>query len=65
VAFGFGAHVCLGAPHARLILRTLLERCVQRVASITILEAKEHVEHEERYQRAVGYDVLRVRMAPL
>ncbi len=65
VAFGFGAHVCLGAPHARLILRTLLERCVQRVASITILEAKEHMEHEERYRRAVGYDVLRVRMAPL
>ena len=24
VAFGFGTHLCLGAPHARLLLRSLL-----------------------------------------
>ena len=38
VAFGFGTHLCLGAPHARLILRTLLEALVGRVRTITVLD---------------------------
>ena len=58
LSFGFGAHLCLGAPHARLILRTLLEALIERVAAITVLEAKEHVEHEATYERANGYDTL-------
>ena len=58
LAFGFGAHLCLGAAHARLILRTLLQLCVERVGRITVLEAKERVENEARYQRPVGYDSL-------
>ena len=61
VAFGFGAHLCLGAPHARLILRTLLEAFMAQVGTFTILEAVDHVEHEERYQRTVGFDKLLVR----
>jgi cytochrome P450 len=58
LAFGFGAHLCIGAGHARLILRTLLEKCTERVAAITISQAVEHVEHETGYERAVGYDSL-------
>jgi cytochrome P450 len=65
VAFGFGPHVCLGAPHARLLLRTLLQKCSERVAAIAVLEAKEHVEDEERYHRPVGYESLRVKLLPL
>ncbi len=65
VAFGMGAHVCLGAPHARLLLRTLLQKCTERLSGVTLLEAKEHVENEERYQRAVGYESLKVRLLPL
>lgn len=65
LAFGFGAHLCLGAPHARLILRTLLEKCVENVASITILEAVDRVENEARYQRTMGYESLRLRLSPL
>jgi cytochrome P450 len=65
VAFGIGAHVCLGAPHARLLLRTLLQKCTERVAGITLLDAKEHVEIEARYERSVGYESLTVRLAPL
>jgi cytochrome P450 len=61
LAFGFGAHLCLGAAHARLIVRTLLQKCVERVASITVLAAKERVENEQRYQRVVGYEALTVK----
>jgi cytochrome P450 len=62
LSFGFGTHLCLGAPHARLILRTLLRLCCERVGRITILEAKERVEHEATFDRTLGYDLLRVRM---
>ena len=61
VAFGFGTHLCLGAPHARLIVRSLLRSLCERVEKITPLHAGEHVENEARYQRAVGYDSLTVR----
>jgi cytochrome P450 len=63
LAFGFGAHVCIGAPHARLLLRILLQQCAERVGVITVLDAKEHVENEARYQRVVGYESLTVRLA--
>ena len=64
IAFGFGTHFCLGAPHARLILRTLLQKCVERVASITLLKAEEHVEQEARYDRVLGYDSLVLKLHP-
>jgi hypothetical protein len=63
LAFGFGTHLCLGAAHARLIVRTLLQKCIDRVAGITVLEATSHLENEARYQRAVGFDALVVRIA--
>ncbi len=65
LSFGFGAHLCLGAPHARLILRTLLKLCSERVRSITILQAEKRVEHEAQYERTLGYDSLTVRLTPL
>jgi cytochrome P450 len=65
LSFGFGAHLCLGAPHARLLVRTLLQKCMERVGSVTILEAQDHVEHEARYDRTVGFDSLKVRIAAL
>ena len=65
LAFGFGAHLCLGAAHARLLLRTLLQKFTERVASITVLEAKERTEDEARYRRVVGYESLTVGLTPL
>ncbi len=65
ISFGFGAHLCLGAPHARLIVRSLLQALTGRVEKITVLEAKEHLENEERYQRSNGYDSLTVKLTPL
>jgi cytochrome P450 len=60
VSFGFGPHVCLGAAHARLVVRTLLEALTERVEQIVILAAKEHIEHEGAYERKNGYDSLTV-----
>lgn len=62
LSFGFGAHLCLGALHARLILRTLLRLCCERVQGITVLEARERVERTETYSRSLGYDFLRVKL---
>ncbi|MFZ4765495.1 MAG: cytochrome P450 [Roseimicrobium sp.] len=62
LSFGFGTHLCLGAPHARLLLRTLLKLCCARVQRITVLEAVPHVEHEAAFDRTLGYDLLKVKI---
>jgi cytochrome P450 len=64
LSFGFGEHLCLGAPHARLIMRSLLLALTQRVEKVTVLDAKEHVEHEANYERANGFDSLTVKLTP-
>lgn len=64
LSFGFGTHLCLGAPHARLIVRTLLQALVNRVSGIRVIAAREHVEHEERYNRVNGYESLVVQFMP-
>lgn len=63
VAFGFGAHLCLGAAHARLLLKTLLQQLTERVGGITVLSAKEQVETAVKYERVVGYERLTVKLA--
>ena len=65
ISFGFGAHLCLGAPHARLIVRSLLQALTERVGRIAVLEAKEHIENEARYQRSNGYELLTVKLVSL
>ena len=65
ISFGFGAHLCLGAPHARLIVRSLLQALTARVGKITVLQATENIEKEPRYQRANGYESLTVALKPL
>ena len=64
ISFGFGTHLCLGAPHARLIVRSLLQTLTERVGHITVLAAKEHIENEARYQRSNGYESLTVKLVP-
>jgi cytochrome P450 len=65
VAFGAGTHLCIGAPHARLLLRTLLLQCSQRVESITIFDEVPHRESEDLMHREVGYDSLTLKFHPL
>jgi len=62
VSFGFGPHLCLGAPHARLMVRCLLEALAARVGGIAVLDTKELIEREARYERSNGYESLTVRM---
>ncbi|MEM8894118.1 MAG: cytochrome P450, partial [Bacteroidota bacterium] len=65
VAFGFGIHKCLGATHARLILRTLLGILAEKVSSIEVLDFKENIEDWQEFKRKVGYDSLQVKFNKL
>jgi cytochrome P450 len=62
VAFGFGPHLCLGAPHARLLVRTLLEQLAAKIGTVSLVEAVPHLETEQSYTRRVGFDSLKVRL---
>jgi cytochrome P450 len=55
VAFGFGPHLCLGAAHARLIIRTLLKVVSERVERIEILSQERNQPSVSEYLRHVGY----------
>ena len=44
--------------------RSLLQTLTERVGRITVLEAKEHIENEARYQRSNGYESLTVKLVP-
>lgn len=60
VAFGTGAHTCIGAPHARLILRRLLFILSRNVQRLKIKEAVPNVENAPGYQRPNAFETLRV-----
>jgi cytochrome P450 len=64
ISFGFGEHLCLGAPHARLLLRTLLQKCVELVDGMEIVSAEERTETEHSYERKLGYDSLVLKFRP-
>lgn len=65
VAFGFGAHLCLGAAHARTVVRTLLTVLCRRVSGIDLIAKQDRVEHTPAYDRPLGYDSLTVRFRGL
>ncbi len=60
VAFGFGTHKCLGATHARQLMKVLLKSLSKKVQSIKIIDQKENVEEWGTINRKVGYDALNV-----
>ena len=64
LSFGFGEHLCLGAPHARLIVRTLLQKCVELLDGMAIVSAEERTEIENSYERTLGYESLVLKFRP-
>lgn len=61
LSFGAGIHNCLGAAHARLIVRTLLKQLSSLVVAVDLLEMERKVEREADYERVNAYDSLTVR----
>ncbi len=60
IAFGFGPHVCLGAHHARAVMRALIKVLANDLTGIEFHGCKEHLEKEVDYTRSVGFDALQV-----
>ncbi|WP_298319535.1 cytochrome P450 [uncultured Aquimarina sp.] len=60
VAFGFGVHNCLGATHARQIMKVLIHTLMEKVQSIDLLDSKENIENLGEFKRKVGFDSLKV-----
>ena len=60
IGFGFGPHNCLGAPHARAVIRSLLKGLCKLVQRIELVSVEPRMESEESYSRQVGYDSARV-----
>lgn len=55
VAFGFSHHKCLGAPHARQILKILLQVLSSKINSIELSDQEENIESWGSIDRKVGY----------
>jgi len=64
VGFGFSHHKCLGATHARQILRILYKTLAELVKEIKIIGAEENIEHWGDFRRKVGFNELRVQFIP-
>jgi hypothetical protein len=58
VAFGFGHHNCLGAHHARAIMRSFLTQFPRMVSSVQVVEEVPCMEMETSYTRQIGFNKL-------
>ncbi|MFC3120683.1 cytochrome P450 [Agaribacter flavus] len=63
VSFGFSHHNCLGATHARQILRQLVVSLAERVESFEALQADENIEQLGEFSRKVGFNSLQMRFS--
>ncbi|WP_066627195.1 cytochrome P450 [Labilibacter marinus] len=65
VGFGFGTHNCLGATHARTILKILLEQIIEKIGSMEILDSEDNIEDWGGIKRKVGYHNINVKLTAL
>jgi len=64
VSFGFGVHNCLGATHARTLMKIFLSIWVKKVHSMEILDCKENLENLDGMERKVGFHKINVKINP-
>ena len=58
LAYGAGPHRCIGASHARLLLRTLIEQIGSKGLKMKIIEREPRFEGGAVYHRQTGYESL-------
>ncbi len=61
VSFGFRDHLCQGAAHARLVVRSVLDALCSREIEIEMIRQIPHLEQAKEFTRVVGFDELKVR----
>jgi len=64
VGFGSGAHICLGAAHARALLRTLLRQLSTAALRMDVLEVRPSIKSWPHYSRHVGYESALMKIVP-
>ncbi|MBN7813364.1 cytochrome P450 [Algoriphagus sp. H41] len=64
VGFGFSHHNCLGATHARQVMRILLKEMIQNIEKVELVEARDNIEVWGDFHRKVGFHSLQVRLHP-
>lgn len=64
VSFGFRTHLCQGAAHARLVIRSLIESLCDHVERIDVVQSVPLIEREQQFERRVGYERLDARFHP-
>jgi cytochrome P450 len=58
VGFGFSHHNCLGATHARQILKTLITVLIEKVTQMDVVDFEENIEDWGEFKRKVGFHKL-------
>lgn len=61
LSFGFGTHNCLGATHARTIMKIVVEVLTEKVSTMEIVSAEENIEDLGDFKRKVGFHRLQVK----
>lgn len=61
VSFGFGTHNCLGATHARTLMKIILGVLLEKVTTIDILNHEDNIEDLDQFKRKVGFHKLQVK----
>ncbi|CAM4248721.1 cytochrome P450 [Zobellia nedashkovskayae] len=65
VGFGFSHHNCLGATHARQIMKILLQTLAEKIGSFEILDYEENIEDLHHFKRKVGFHSINMKFNPL
>ncbi|MEM6772913.1 MAG: cytochrome P450, partial [Bacteroidota bacterium] len=63
LSFGFGIHKCLGAPHARQLLKVLINQLAVRKVKLEVTDHRDNIEQWGGLERKVGFHELHLTMS--